>query len=100
MAVFAKHITAGATAASVTLTRGGKWIVVVNPQATQIAYFTVGNAAAGPGGVTTAVAAADDTYPAAAGGIPTRVPSVGVQAVVSVIASGADTPVSVYTVDY
>jgi hypothetical protein len=99
MAVYAKHVTASGTAQTVTLTRPGKYVVVVNHHASQLAYFTVAPNVAGPTPLVVAVAAADDTYPVAAGSS-TRVPGSGGQNIVSVIASGADTPVSVYTVDY
>jgi hypothetical protein len=86
MAVFADHITASGTAATVTLTRPAKYVVVVNHHATQIVYFTVAPAVSGPSPLVVAVAAADDTYPVAALSS-TRVPGTGGANVLSIIAS-------------
>jgi hypothetical protein len=99
MPVFADHVTATGTAQTVSLTRPAKYVVVVNHHATQIVYFTVAPAVSGPSPLVVAVAAADDTYPVAALSS-TRVPGTGGANVLSIIASGADTPVSVYCVDY
>lgn len=93
------HLTAGTAAKIIRLTRAGKHILVTNRHTTATVYFTVAGNLNGPSSTVTAVAAADDTYPC--GPMQQiRVPSAGgVEVIVSIISTDADTPISVTTFD-
>jgi hypothetical protein len=93
------HLNAGTEAKIIRLTRAGKHVLVTNRHATAIVYFTVAGNLNGPSSIVEAEAAADDTYPC--GPMQQiRVPSAGgVECIVSIISTDADTPISVTTFD-
>jgi hypothetical protein len=93
------HLDAGTAAKIIRLTRAGRHIFVTNRHATATVYFTVAGNLNGLSSIVEAEEAADDTYPC--GPMQqVRVPSAGgVEVIVSIISTDADTPVSVTSFD-
>lgn len=87
------HLNVGTNAETVALSIPGRSLVVENHDADNTVYFTVGGVPGGPWSPTPAVVSADETYAVPPGG---RARLTVAGGAVSLVSTGALTPVSVY----